>query len=107
MNSDRTLAERSFLVTFCGSSARHSSMTPKDLFQTAIRVVGVVFLYFSIPRALSDILTLPDTIHTQALIGVLGAIFRILWEIVVPWRFLMQGAGFLRCTRRLFPARVK
>ena len=76
-------------------------MSPKDLFQTAIRVAGVIFLYFSIPPALSDILTLPDIVHTQALLGIVGALFRILWEIGVPWWLLYGAPGLVR---RLFPA---
>jgi hypothetical protein len=75
-------------------------MNPKDLFQTAIRVAGAVFLYFSIPRALGDLLTLPDTFHMQSAIGILGAIFRILWETVVP---LWMLAGAPALTRKLYP----
>jgi len=76
-------------------------MNPKDLFQTGIRVAGAVFLYFSIPRALGDLLTLPDTLHTQAALGILGAIFRLVWEIAVPLWMLWGAPGLVR---RLYPA---
>lgn len=74
-------------------------MTPKELFQTGIRITGIVFLYFSIPRALGDLATLADSLRGQPFFGFIGLVFRIAWEIAVPiW--LVRGAPAL--TRGLF-----
>jgi len=74
-------------------------MNPKDLFQTALRVAGASLRYFSIPRAPSDRLSLPDTFHVQSPGWILGAIFRIFWETAIALWLL---AGAPRLTQRLY-----
>ena len=56
-------------------------MAPKDLFQTSLRIAGVILLFYTLPRAVADLITL-FAVGGQPFI--VGTIIRILWEIIVP-----------------------
>ncbi len=71
-------------------------MTAKDLFQTSLRIAGVLLLFYFIPLVLSELLGLSG-------IGGAGAVaitlFRVLWQILVP---LWMVAGAKALTRAIY-----
>ncbi|HZZ58628.1 MAG TPA: hypothetical protein VFE31_12415 [Opitutaceae bacterium] len=73
-------------------------MNPKDLFQTSLRIAGVLILVYTIPRAVSDLLSLfgPAYAGRSAAFEVI-TVLRILWEILVPL-WLVGGAKWLTRT---------
>lgn len=75
-------------------------MNPKDLFQTSLRIAGVLILVYTIPRAFSDLLSLfgPAYAGRTATYDLI-TILRILWEILVPL-WLVGGAKAL--TRSIY-----
>lgn len=75
-------------------------MNPKDLFQTGLRIAGVLLLVFAVPRAFADLLSLFGPAYAGRTASYeLITVLRILWEILVPL-WLVAGAKAL--TRAIY-----
>jgi hypothetical protein len=75
-------------------------MTPKDLFQTGLRIAGVILVFYTFPLAFSNLLNLfGPTVGGNGFLFVVLSILRILWDIGFPL-WLISGAKGL--TRALY-----
>lgn len=96
-------------VTVQGLTARnqpwsHSiqcfEMNPKDLFQTGLRIAGVILIFYMFPQALGDLISLfaPGPIG-GGFVFYVSLLLRIIWDVAFPL-WLVCGAKGL--TLRLY-----
>jgi hypothetical protein len=72
-------------------------MKPRDIFGLAVRLLGLIFLYFSL-RAVSSVLDL-EVIENAGKGDIINAILPIAFNLLVAWWLL--GGGLL--IRRAYP----
>jgi hypothetical protein len=75
-------------------------LTPTALFQLAIRVVGLVFLYHGLANLPGSVLGVFFALKAKSLAGFLGAGFTAFWPLFLAW-WLIRGAPWLMRLSRL------
>ena len=69
-------------------------LTPQALFQLAIRVMGLVFLYHGLANLPGSLLGMFFALKSKSFAGFLGAGFTAFWPLFLAW-WLIRGAPWL------------
>ncbi|HEY3756962.1 MAG TPA: hypothetical protein VGL42_12490 [Opitutaceae bacterium] len=72
-------------------------MNPKDLFQTGLRIAGVILIFYTFPQALADLVSLftPGPIGGSFVFYV-ALILRIVWDVAFPLWLVSGAKGLTR-----------
>lgn len=68
----------------------------KELFQLAVRVVGLVFLYHGLTNLPGAVLGVFMSLKTGSFPGVLGAGLVACWPLLLAWWLIGGAAGLMR-----------